>query len=272
MKLISSILKRSRQDSTAALIPFVTAGYPSIDLTIQSLLMLDHKGADIIELGVPYSDSLADGSLIQEASSIAINNGVYVDQVLYILDQVKFKLNTPIIIFTYYNPMLARGIDKFIKEISNLGVKGLIVPDLPIEETDYISKICTEFNLELVLFVAPTSSRSRVEEIVLKAPGCIYLVSSTGVTGVRDSINRDICEVSKYMSSTTDKPIMIGFGISSPEQVSYLLRLKCNIDGIVVGSAFTRILSSHFNCRSANVIEKLGFFCEQMKLATFLNC
>lgn len=267
MKLISSVLERKRENSTCALIPFITAGYPSIDLTIQALFMLEKQGADIIELGIPYVDSLADGQLIQQASSIAISNGVYIDQVLYILRQIKLKINTPIVIFTYYNPILVRGLSKFVKEISDLNVKGLIIPDLPIEETAYVSKICSCVNLELILFVAPTSSTSRIKEIVLRSHGCIYLVSSTGVTGIRDSINSNICQVSNYVTNETDKLVMLGFGISSPDQVYNLLSLNCKIDGIVVGSAFTRILSDHVAKSSASVISEVGAFCKQMKLA-----
>nr|YP_010850971.1 Tryptophan synthase alpha subunit [Aphanocladia stichidiosa]WGH13947.1 Tryptophan synthase alpha subunit [Aphanocladia stichidiosa] len=267
MNLISQVLQKKRQNSQCALIPFLTAGYPSIQLTIEALIMLDKQGADIIELGIPYSDALADGPLIQNASKVALNNGVYIDQVLQILNKIHSKIVVPIIIFTYYNPILVRGVRHFIQEISQFGVKGLIIPDLPIEETSYIARLCCYYELELILFVSPTSSQNRVNNIISQAQSCIYLVSNTGVTGIRNYINYDICFMSKYIHSKTNKLIMLGFGISSPLQVSNILKSKLNIDAMVVGSAFTNILSHYSDDSDLNSIEELGHFCKQMKLA-----
>nr|ARW60551.1 Tryptophan synthase alpha subunit [Polysiphonia sp.] len=269
MNLISQVLRDKRKNSNCALIPFLTAGYPSIDLTIKALLTLDRQGADIIELGIPYSDALADGPLIQNASRIALNQGVYIEQVLYILSKTHLKIVAPIVIFTYYNPILVRGLSRFLREISQFGVKGLIIPDLPIEETDYVLCLCKEYKLELILFIAPTSSESRITNIINKAPGSVYLVSSTGVTGIRSSINYDINIISSYIKSKTDKLVMLGFGISSPAQVSILHKLNVTIDAIVVGSAFTEILTKEFNNSDKNFdsIEELGIFCKKMKLA-----
>nr|YP_009397590.1 Tryptophan synthase alpha subunit [Dipterosiphonia australica]ARW66776.1 Tryptophan synthase alpha subunit [Dipterosiphonia australica] len=269
MNSISQILQHKRKYSTLALIPFITAGYPSISLTIQALLTLDKKGADIIELGIPYADALADGPLIQHASKIALRNGVYIDQVLNILEDVQFKINVPIIIFTYYNPILVRGLSRFIKEISERGAQGLIIPDLPIEEIDYLLSLCESYKLELILFISPTSSNSRIANIVYKAPGCVYLVSTTGVTGMRDSLNSNINCTSNYIQLKANKLVMLGFGISSPEQVSFISKSKLNIDGIVVGSAFTNIFLKDSNDKQdfSKTINKLGNFCEQMKEA-----
>nr|YP_010851565.1 Tryptophan synthase alpha subunit [Echinothamnion hystrix]WGH14540.1 Tryptophan synthase alpha subunit [Echinothamnion hystrix] len=267
MNLISQILQKKRQNAQCALIPFLTAGYPSIQLTIEALFMLDKQGADIIELGIPYSDALADGPLIQNASKVALDNGVYIDQVLHILSKIQSKIIVPIIIFTYYNPILVRGIHRFIQEISQFGVKGLIVPDLPIEETKYIARLCRYYELELILFISPTSSQNRINTIVSQAQGCIYLVSNTGVTGMRNYINYDIHCISSYIYSKTNKLIMLGFGISSPIQVSNILKFKLNIDAMVVGSAFINILSRYSDDNDLNLIEELGSFCKQMKLA-----
>nr|YP_009394906.1 Tryptophan synthase alpha subunit [Polysiphonia stricta]ARW63468.1 Tryptophan synthase alpha subunit [Polysiphonia stricta] len=267
MNSISDILQLKRNSSSSAFIPFITAGYPNIDITIRALIELDKKGADIIELGIPYADALADGPLIQKASMVALDNGIYIDEVLDILDKVKPFISVPIVIFTYYNPILVRGLSFFIKDISYLGVKGLIIPDLPIEETDYIKSICQQFNIELILFVAPTSSQKRVENIISRAPGCLYLVSSTGVTGMRDSINHSIGILSNNVTNNTNKLVMIGFGVSSPKQINDLRSLKCSVDGIVVGSAFTHILSSYSSDSDDLIIRNLGSFCQQMKLA-----
>nr|YP_010850377.1 Tryptophan synthase alpha subunit [Lophurella caespitosa]WGH13156.1 Tryptophan synthase alpha subunit [Lophurella caespitosa] len=267
MNLISQVLQKKRENSQCALIPFLTAGYPNIQLTIEALFMLDKQGADIIELGIPYSDALADGPLIQNASKVALNNGIYIDQVLQILNKVQSKLAVPIIIFTYYNPILVRGVHHFIQEISKFSVKGLIIPDLPIEETNYISRLCGYYELELILFISPTSSQNRVDNIVSQAQSCIYLVSNTGVTGIRNYINYDIHFMSDYIHSKTSKSIMLGFGISSPIQVSNILKSELKIDAIVVGSAFTNILSHYSDDNDLNLIEELGDFCKQMKLA-----
>nr|YP_009396755.1 Tryptophan synthase alpha subunit [Ophidocladus simpliciusculus]ARW65941.1 Tryptophan synthase alpha subunit [Ophidocladus simpliciusculus] len=261
MNSISQILQEKRKKSTSALIPFVTAGYPNINMTKQILYTLDKKGADIIELGVPYSDSLADGPLIQKSSKVALEQGVYINQVLSILSEVQFKLKAPIIIFTYYNPILVRGTNRFISEISQLGIKGLVIPDLPIEETEYITHLCILFNIELILFIAPTSSKDRVCNILSKAPGCVYLVSNTGVTGIRHQVSNNIDILSSYIKSYTSKLVMLGFGISTSSQVSQIS--QWNIDGIVVGSAFIRILSS--NLSSEEKLENLGSFCMEMK-------
>nr|YP_010170912.1 tryptophan synthase alpha subunit [Chondria tumulosa]QSD57053.1 tryptophan synthase alpha subunit [Chondria tumulosa] len=263
MNSISKILENKRSNSTCALIPFITAGYPNIDTTLEALYILDKQGADIIELGIPYSDALADGPTIQKSSKIALEQGVYIDQVLQLLDQVQFTLNVPIVIFTYYNPILVRGISKFLEEISMRGVKGLIVPDLPIEETDYLIHLCSQYNIELILFIAPTSSKNRIINILNKAPGCVYLVSTTGVTGMRKGINRDINNLSAYIKSNTNKFLMLGFGISTAEQVAQIS--SWDIDGIVVGSACIRILSSNPDNNIA--LNSLGLFCNSMKAA-----
>nr|QCI09035.1 Tryptophan synthase alpha subunit [Inkyuleea mariana] len=260
MNIVSKILRG--KGSSCALIPFITAGYPNIDMTLQALYTLDNQGADIIELGIPYSDALADGPIIQESSKIALQQGVYLDQVLHILNIASPTLNAPIVIFSYYNPILARGLAKFIIEISNSGAKGLIIPDLPLEETDYLIELCFRYNIELILFIAPTSSQHRISSILSKSPGCIYLVSSTGVTGMRDEINSQINDLSYTIKSKTDKLIILGFGISNPDQASKIS--KWNIDGIVIGSAFVKTLS---NKSQVDGIKELGNFCKSIKLA-----
>nr|YP_010618837.1 Tryptophan synthase alpha subunit [Deltalsia parasitica]WAX02850.1 Tryptophan synthase alpha subunit [Deltalsia parasitica] len=267
MNSISQILQKKRQNSKCALIPFVTAGYPSIELTIETLFMLDRRGADVIELGIPYSDALADGPLIQNASQLALDNGVYIDEVLDVISKIESRIDSPIVVFTYYNPILVYGLSRFVRSISQSGAKGLIIPDLPVEETDYVIYLCNQYKLELILFISPTSSKDRIHNIISKAPGCLYLVSSTGVTGIKDSINSQINFLSSNINFKTDKLVMLGFGISSPIQVSNILKSKLNIDGIVVGSAFTKILSNYSNCNSSKIIEELGDLCEKIKLA-----
>nr|YP_010865330.1 tryptophan synthase alpha subunit [Campylaephora boydenii]WGT74090.1 tryptophan synthase alpha subunit [Campylaephora boydenii] len=260
MNTISHILLN--QSSRCSLIPFITAGYPSVNTTIEVIKELDSQGADIIELGIPYSDALADGPVIQNASLFAIQQKVYIDQVLLILENLSQVISAPIIIFTYYNPVLKRGINCFIQQIAFAGAKGLIIPDLPLEEADGLILSCKRYNIELILFVAPTSSLTRIDLITKKSPGCIYLVSSTGVTGVRTSIDNTIIKLANYIKQVSDKFIMLGFGISTPLQAQYLSRW--NIDGLVVGTAFVQKLSK---CGSINGLKELSYFCKSLKQA-----
>nr|YP_010986042.1 tryptophan synthase subunit alpha [Polyopes affinis]WOL36960.1 tryptophan synthase subunit alpha [Polyopes affinis] len=264
MNAISQVLRT--KNSACALIPFVTAGYPNIELSIEVIYALDNEGADIIELGIPYSDALADGPTIQESSKIALEQGIYVEQVLKILKLVSHKVYSPIVIFTYYNPVLARGIKKFIQEISMSGAKGLIIPDLPLEEADYIIELCNNFKIELILFIAPTSSASRISSILSKSPGCIYLVSSYGVTGMRQQIEGKVDNLAHSIKQKTDKLIMLGFGISTIEQASEIS--SWNIDGIVIGSAFIKIMSS---TSKDEMIHNVSTFCKSLRLSIDLS-
>lgn len=264
MNTISKILQK--QNSTRALIPFITAGYPNLQMTIDTLFALDNKGADIIELGIPYSDALADGPIIQEASKIAIDQGVHIDEILDVLNKVIPQITTPIVIFTYYNPILAIGVMPFMSRISKSGVQGLVIPDLPLEEMDYMIQACSSFNIELILFVAPTSSKSRVISILSKSPGCIYLVSSNGVTGMEQQVDSQISDLANIIKETTDKSIMLGFGISNADQAYNVSKL--NIDGIVVGSAFIKKMS---NKVPAQAVADAGVFCQQLKSAISIN-
>nr|UAD87146.1 tryptophan synthase alpha subunit [Gracilaria pacifica] len=258
MNVITNFLRN--KTSSCALVPFITAGYPNIKTCIKALKVLDKNGADVIELGIPYSDALADGPVIQKASQIALQQGVYVEQILYILKTVIPHLNAPIIIFTYYNPILARGVNKFIREIAAAGAKGLIIPDLPLEEVDYIIKLCDLYTIELILFIAPTSSESRIQLILSKSPGCIYLVSSYGVTGLRDDINLKIKHIADSIKSKTNKLIMLGFGINTPQQIAQIV--NWNIDGIVVGSAMIKQMTGQL---PQEKLDSLGQFCRQLK-------
>lgn len=262
MKLISKTLHNNFNKRVCSFIPFITAGYPNIELTIESIIALDQEGADIIELGVPYSDALADGTLIQEASKVALEAGVDIDKVFDIVRYLYKKISTPLIIFTYYNPILVRGLDVFINEISELGIKGLIVPDLPIEECGYIIDLCDFYDVELISFISPTSSSKRISNISSKSPGCLYLVSSTGVTGIRDDIDPNTLRLSE---GAKNKMIMVGFGISSPSQVKKILESNQNIHGVVVGSAFTRIFSNYVDDQSFDAISNLREFSRLMK-------
>lgn len=249
-------------DLKSSLVPFITAGYPNLASTAKLIKLLDAQGVNAIELGIPYSDALADGPVIQESSRIALNQKVYFQKVLELVHQVCSTIQAPIIIFTYLNPILSRGISIFIKEIANAGAKGLIIPDLPIEESDYFIALCNLYNVELILFISLTSSEARIRQIVLKAPGCIYLVSSYGVTGERRNLHKGLSQVIAKIKEYSDKPIMLGFGISNENQIAEIVKSDLAINAIVMGSAFiNRIADDNLNSSFDNIKD----FCQKIK-------
>lgn len=248
----------------SALIPFITAGYPSLDTTAQVLALLDSQGVQAIELGIPYSDALADGNVIQESSRIALQKKAYVNQVLELVSSLSHQINAPIIIFTYLNPVLAKGIELFVKQIAQAGVKGLVIPDLPLEESDYCIAVCNYYEIELILFVSPSSSQERINQIIEKAPGCIYLVSSYGVTGQREHIDSNTRHLVKRIKLASDKAVMLGFGISNEFQVKKIMNSNLGVDAIVMGTAFINQIKYSYD---HNAYSNIGLFCDRLKNA-----
>ena len=204
----------------------------------EALGVLEANGADFIELGVPYSDPLADGPVIQAAATRALERGTRLDDVLRIALSVTRKIKAPIILFTYYNPILNLGIEQFLKRISEAGVKGLVVPDLPLEEADYLIKTAETQGIEVILLVTPNTPDDRIKAIAQKSRGFIYLVSVTGVTGVRSQLHTRVKHVLHNIRTITDKPIAVGFGISNPEQARQVK--EWGADAVIVGSAFAK--------------------------------
>jgi tryptophan synthase alpha chain len=262
MTKISHCFETLRQRSECAFIPFITAGDPDLVTTAQALRVLDKSGADMIELGVPYSDPLADGPTIQAAATRALKRGVRLDDVLAIAQEVTPDLNAPIILFTYYNPILNRGIEVFLKQIAAAGIAGLVVPDLPLEEAESLIQPATEIGIEVVLLVAPTSRKARIEAIAKKSQGFIYLVSVTGVTGIRSQVASRIPDLLEEMRAVTDKPIGVGFGISQPEQARQVK--QWGADAVIVGSAFVKRLAEGTPTEGLKAIEE---FCQSLKSA-----
>ncbi|KAG9155820.1 hypothetical protein Leryth_004071, partial [Lithospermum erythrorhizon] len=224
-----------------ALIPYITAGDPDLSTTAEALKVLDKCGSDIIELGVPYSDPLADGPVIQAATSRALSNGANFDRIISMLRDVAPELSCPIALFSYYNPILKRGVDKFMTIVRDAGVHGLVVPDVPLEETEILRKEALKNNIELVLLTTPTTPRDRMTAITEASEGFVYLVSSVGVTGTRDSVSNKVQSLLSDLKEATSKPIAVGFGISKPEHVKQVA--GWGADGVIVGSAMVRILS-----------------------------
>ncbi|AVH70675.1 tryptophan synthase subunit alpha [Nostoc sp. 'Lobaria pulmonaria (5183) cyanobiont'] len=262
MTSISDSFQTLRARQQCALIPFITAGDPNLETTAEALHILDRNGADFIELGIPYSDPLADGPVIQAAATRALQKGTKLEQVLEMLHTEIPRLKAPIILFTYYNPILYRGIKSFLAQIAVAGVQGLVVPDLPLEEAEELIQTAASFGIEVILLVAPTSSRDRIEAIARQSQGFIYLVSVTGVTGIRAQIQDRVKYLLTDLRSVTNKPIGVGFGISGPEQAHQVK--EWGADAVIVGSAFVKRLAEGSPTEGLQAVEKL---CQELKTA-----
>jgi tryptophan synthase alpha chain len=260
MKSISEKFKHLRAENQCALIPFITAGDPDLETTTEALGVLEANGADFIELGVPYSDPLADGPVIQAAATRALERGTRLEDVLRIAQSVTRKIKAPIILFTYYNPILNLGIEQFLKRIAEAGVKGLVVPDLPLEEADNLINTAQTVGIEVILLVTPNTPDDRIKAIAQKSRGFIYLVSVTGVTGVRSQVQTRVKDVLQNIRKFTDKPIAVGFGISSPEQAHQVK--EWGADAVIVGSAFVKRLGESTPYKGLRAITE---FCAELK-------
>lgn len=259
---VSHCFKALRDRGQCALIPFITAGDPDLETTAKALHILAKSGADVIELGVPYSDPLADGPIIQAAATRALNRGVKLEDVLGVIKDFSKEIKTPIILFTYYNPIFYRGATLFLKQIAEAGVQGLVVPDLPLEEAESLLKPASEIGIEVTLLVAPTSPIERITAIAKQSQGFIYLVSVTGVTGMRSQIATRVQDLLSSLRTVTDKPIGVGFGISTPEQA---LQVKqWGADAVIVGSAIVKRLAEGTSQEGLKSIEE---FCHNLKQA-----
>lgn len=260
MKSVSECFAALRESGQCALIPFITAGDPDLDTTAKALRVLDRSGADIIELGVPYSDPLADGPAIQAAATRALGRGVRLEDVLKIVRQASGEISAPIVLFSYYNPMLHHGIENFMKMAAEAGVKGLVVPDLPLEEAQYPIDCAQNVGIELVFLVAPTSPKERITAIAEKSQGFIYLVSVTGVTGTRTQVSSRVKDLLVDLRAVTDKPIGVGFGISQPEHARQVK--DWGADAAISGSAFVKRLAEGTPEQGLAEIES---FCRELK-------
>ena len=223
-------------------IPFIVAGDPHPDVTVEIALTLQESGASIIELGIPYSDPLADGPVIQRASGRALKNGVTLENSMKLVSVMRKKgLKIPVIIFTYYNPVLQLGEESFFALAQQNGIDGLLVPDLPFEESEDLRSKCENEGLKFISLVAPTSS-SRIEKIASNAQGFLYCVSSLGVTGVRNSLNNEVYSFLQEVKRYSNIPVAVGFGISNSSQVE---ALKDHCDGVIMGSALIQKIEEY---------------------------
>jgi len=238
MSRIENKFRQLRQVGEKAFVAFITAGYPNLRVTEKLVLGLADSGVDIIELGVPFSDPIADGPVIQEASQEALKKGLRLVEVLKLVERLRRKrLDVPIALMTYYNPVFAFGINAFVSQAVRSGVDAVIIPDLPPEEGSDLLSLSRKQGLDVVLFVAPTTTDKRIKEIAGKSGGFIYYVSLTGVTGARKELAADLTQNLKKIKRYTSRPVCVGFGISNARQVKEAYRL---CDGVIVGSAIVK--------------------------------
>ena len=261
---ISRRFARLRSQGRCALMPFVMAGDPGLEATGSTLLALQEAGADLIELGIPYSDPLADGPVIQAAAGRALAAGTTPGRVLALLQELRGRLQIPVVLFTYSNPLLNRGMEAFCEAATQAGAAGLVVPDLPLEEAERLSSLAAERGLDLVLLVAPTTPPERMARIHAASRGFTYLVSVTGVTGVRSALGARVQPLVNQLRQQGETPVAVGFGISGPEQARQVR--DWGADGAIVGSALVRQMAEA-QSRGQSVSEAAGHFCSELRHA-----
>ncbi len=257
---IASAFEQAGNEGRAALIPYLTLGHPSPETSLELAAAAIAGGADLLELGVPFSDPLADGPVIQRATHTALQQGVTVVRCLELAQTVRQREpEIPLIFMGYTNPILAYGEDAFCRACDVAGVDGLIVPDLPPEEGQELEAACQDHGLALIYLLAPTSTPERVQLVTEHSQGFVYLVSVTGITGPRDRLPPDLAAFVERVRSVTKKPLAVGFGISTPEQAGQVAALA---DGVIVGSALVRLAEQE------NAVEKIQSFVAELREAT----
>ncbi|WP_077612164.1 tryptophan synthase subunit alpha [Clostridium sp. Marseille-P2415] len=224
-----------------AFIPFITAGDPDLTVTEQLVPAMAKAGADLIELGIPFSDPVAEGTVIQEADMRALSSGTTADKIFESVKRIRKETDVPLAFMTYLNPIFVYGSERFLKNAAECGIDALIVPDMPFEEKNELLPFCRKYGIDLISLIAPTS-RERIRTIASEAEGFVYCVSSMGVTGVRKEITTNIGEMVSFVKETRNIPCAIGFGISTPEQAKEMSR---EADGVIVGSAIVKIAAKY---------------------------
>ncbi len=240
-----------------AFIAFLTAGDPDFETSLKNFRAVIEAGADLIEVGIPFSDPIAEGPVIQEADIRALESGMTTDKVFELVKTLRSDYDLPIVFMTYANPVYHYGADKFFEKAAEAGADGIIIPDCPYEERAEFDDTAAKYGIDFISMIAPTSE-DRIKTIAEKAKGFIYVVSSLGVTGVRSEIKTDLDSIVKLIKEATDTPAAIGFGISTPEQASAMSK---KADGVIVGSAMVKIVAQY----GKEAPEKLSEYVKSMK-------
>ena len=230
-----------QQPHYTALIPYVTVGYPSLDATLETVSLLAASGGDMVELGIPFSDPLADGVTIQKASHHALQNGTTPQVCLEVARKLRQMVDIPLIFMTYFNPIFHYGLKKFCAACASSGIDGLVIPDLPPEEGGELETLTRKHNLDLIYLLAPNSTETRLRLVAEKSRGFIYLVSLTGVTGARTKLPADLETFVARVRRVARQPLCVGFGIATPEQAERVARTA---DGIIVGSRLVQLMET----------------------------
>lgn len=244
-----------REKNEAAFMPFLTAGDPDCDTTAELIIEADRRGADVIELGIPFSDPIADGPTIQASFTRALGSGASVKKTLQMLRQVRESCSIPIVTMVSFSIVNKIGVREYLQSIADAGADGVIVPDLPVEEGDELIGIAGEMGLCVVFLVAPTTTRLRAEKAAVKSTGFIYYISVAGTTGARASLPEDVAERLKWLKSMTDKPVALGFGVSTPEQAALVARVA---DGVIVGSAIVKKIAECAGMPRNKIVSDVG--------------
>ena len=224
-----------------AFIPFLTCGDPSLEVTEQLIYAMEEAGADLIELGIPFSDPTAEGPVIQAANVRALSGGVTTDKIFDMVKRLRQNTKIPMVFMTYANVVFSYGTERFIQKAASLGMDGLILPDVPFEEKEEVDSVCKKYGLDLISLIAPTS-HERITQIAKEAEGFVYCVSSLGVTGMRSAITTDIGAMVQLVKAAKDIPCAVGFGISTPEQAA---AMAAKSDGTIVGSAIVKLCGQY---------------------------
>jgi tryptophan synthase alpha chain len=261
---IAAAFARARADRRAAFVPYLTAGDPHLDVTAALVVALARAGADVVELGVPFSDPIADGPVNQAAASRALAAGTTLEQILATVARLRAATRVPLVLFTYFNPVHAYGLKRFAEHAAASGVDGVLCVDLPPEEAkgEYLDALA-RFGLDPVFLLAPTSTRERVKAVARAGSGFVYYVSRTGVTGERAELPRGLDREVADLRHRLKLPVAVGFGISTPDQVAAVAKIA---DGVVVGSALVRLVADHGT--EPDLPELLGSIAGQMVAAT----
>jgi tryptophan synthase alpha chain len=262
MSRLAATFAALRERGERALIPYVTAGDPSLRVSARLMAEAARRGADIVEVGIPFSDPLADGPVIQRATQRALAGGVSLPRILETIREVRAEVAVPVVLMTYYNPVLAFGLKPFCGAAAAAGVDGVIVADLPPEEARPLHAEARPAGLDVIHLVAPTSTPARMRKIARVSDGFIYLVSLTGVTGERTALPDDLLDLFRALRGVTTKPICVGFGISTPAQAAEVGRFA---DGVIVASAIVRLVERHAG--SPALLDEVGGFIASLKTA-----
>ena len=264
MSRLEARFKKLRKDNKRAFIPFITAGDPNLEVTKSLVLELEKRGADVVELGVPFSDPIADGPVIQRSSQRALKEGTCLLKILELVRELRQKTEIPLLLMGYYNPIFKFGEAEFVKRSSQVGLDGLIVADLPPEEANHLKQEADKNNLDTIFLLTPVSSEERIKLASASSKGFIYCVSYTGITGDERKKEEDLKELIGKIRIFTSKPIGIGFGISSPEEAKKAASLA---EAVIVGSAIVKRIEEYRG--NKNLLKEVGTFAE--KLAQAIN-